>query len=102
MVSQRSVAEHSVQPKNAFLLYISARVTCRNTLSNDSDDRRFVSQTCFHCQFYCVSLCVQLVMYYAKWKKPLEFEFWYILPAYFTTLMNSKSFKNDIFGLHTT
>ena len=33
----------------------------RNTLLNDSDDRRFISQTWFHCQFYCVSLCVQLV-----------------------------------------
>ena len=86
--------------KNAFLLYISARVKRRNTLLNDSDDRCFVSQTCFHCQFYCVSLCVQLVTYYAKQKKPLECEFWHILPAYFTTLMNSKNFKNDIFGFH--
>ena len=50
----------------------------------------------------CVSLCVQLVTYYAKRKKPLECEFWHILPAYFTTLMNSKNFKNDMFGFHTT
>ena len=28
---------------------------------NDSDDQRFVSQTCFHGQCYCASLCVQLV-----------------------------------------
>ena len=96
------MAEHSVQPKNALLLYISARVTCRNTLLNDSDDRHFISQIFFHCQFCCVSLCVQLVTYYAKWKKPLECKFWHILPAYFTTLMNSKNFKNDIFGFHTT
>ena len=33
----------------------------RNTLLNDCDDRHFISQTCFHCQFYCLSLCVQLV-----------------------------------------
>ena len=37
------------------------RVTCRNTLLNDFDNLRFVSQTCFHCQYYCVSLCIQLV-----------------------------------------
>ena len=92
LVSQRSVAEHSVQPINAFLLYIGTRVTRRNILLKDSDDRRFVSQTCFHCQYYCVSLCVQLVTYYAKRKKPLECEFWHILPAYSTTFMNSKNF----------
>ena len=96
------MAEHSVQPKNALLLYNSARVTHRNTLLNDSDDQHFISQICFHCQFYCVSLCVQLVTYYAKRKKPLECKFWHILPAYFTTLMNSKNFKNDIFSFHTT
>ena len=33
----------------------------RNTLLNDFDDRRFVSQTCFYCQYYCISLRVQLV-----------------------------------------
>ena len=27
----------------------------------DSDDWRFVSSTCFHCQCYCVSSCIQLV-----------------------------------------
>ena len=31
-------------------------------------------------------------MYYTKQKKSLECEFW---SAYFTTLMNSKNFKND-------
>ena len=102
MVSQRFVAEHSVQPKNVFLLYSSTGVTRRNTLPNDSDDQRFISQTCFHSQYYCFSLCVQLVMYYSKRKKPLECEFWHILPAYFTTLMNSKNYKNDVFGFHTT
>ena len=99
--SQCFVAEHSVQPKNVFILYISTRITHRNTLLNDSDDWHFVSQTCLHCQSYCFSLCVQLVTYNAKWKKPLECEFWHILPAYFTTLMNFKNFKNDIFGCHT-
>ena len=76
--------------KNVFLLYSSTRVTRRNTLLNDPDDQYFVSQTYFHCQCYYISLCVQLVIYYAKWKKLLECEFWHILPAYFTTLMNYK------------
>ena len=76
-----------------FLPYGSTRVTCRNTLLNDSDDWRFVSQTCFHCQYYCISLCVQLVTQYAKWKKPLECEFWHVLSAYFPTLTNSKILK---------
>ena len=49
--------------------------------------------------YYCISLCVQLVTYCAKQKKPLECKFWHILPAYFTTLMN---FKNDIFDFNTT
>ena len=57
-----TVSECSVQAKNAFLLYGSTRVTCTNTLLNDSDDWHFVSQACFHCQYYCVTLCVQLVM----------------------------------------
>ena len=61
LVSQRFEPELSVQVKNVFLSYGSTRVTCRNTLSNNSDDRRFVSQTCFHCQHYCVSLCIQPV-----------------------------------------
>ena len=59
--SQRFEPEHYFQVKNIFLPYDSAGVTCRNTLLNDSDDRRFVSQTCFHCQYYCVSFCVQPV-----------------------------------------
>ena len=49
LVSQRFKPERSVQIKNVFLAYGSTRITCRNTLLNDSDDRRFVSQTCFHC-----------------------------------------------------
>ena len=61
LVSQRFEPEHSVQVKNSFLPYGSTRVTCRNTLLNDSDDQHFVSQTCFHCQYYHVSLCVQPV-----------------------------------------
>ena len=32
-----------------------------NTLLHDSDDWHFISQAHFHCQCYCVSLCVQLV-----------------------------------------
>ena len=50
------------KPKTLFKLHSSTGVTRRNTLLNDFDDRRFVSQTCFYCQFYCISLCVQLVM----------------------------------------
>ena len=72
---------------------------CRNTLLNDSDDWRFVAQTCFYCQYYCILLCVQLVTYYVKWKKPLECKFWHILPI---TLVNSKNFKNDILSCNTT
>ena len=57
--SQRFKAERSVQVRNVFLLYGGTRVTHRSILLNDSNDRRFISQTCFHCQYYCVSLCVQ-------------------------------------------
>ena len=60
LVSQRLVSEHFVQAKNVFLSYGSTRVMCRNTLLDDSDDWRFISQTCFHCQYYCISFCVQL------------------------------------------
>ena len=102
LVSQHLASECSVQAKNACLSYGSTRVTCRNTLLNNSDDWRFVSHTCFHYQYYCISLCVQLVMQYAKWKKPLECKFWNILSAYFTTLMNSKNFKNGIMRFYTT
>ena len=102
LVSQRFKPEYSVQDKNIFLPCGSTRVTCRNTLLNDSDDWRFVSQGYFHCQYYCVSLCIQPVTQYAKRKKPLECEFWYILSACFTTLTNSKYFKNGIIGLYTT
>ena len=44
-----------LEPKMSFN-YSSTGVTRRNTLLNNSDDRRFVSQTCFDCQCYCVSL----------------------------------------------
>ena len=57
LVSQRLASELSVQAKNVFLLYSSTRVTCRNTLLNDSDNRYFILQTCFQCQYYCV-FCV--------------------------------------------
>ena len=99
LISQRFKPEHSLQAKNLFLLYGSTRVTCRN---NDFDDWHFVSQNCFRCQYHCIPLCVQRVTEYAKQKKPLECEFWHILSAYFTTLMNSESFKNGIMGLYTT
>ena len=95
LVSQCFKPERSVQANNVFLPYGSTRVTCRNTLLNNSDDRHFISQTCFHYQYHCVSLCIQPVTY-AKWKKPLKCKFWHILSAYYTTLTNSKNFKNDI------
>ena len=60
LVSQCFEPEHYVQAKNIFLLYSSTKVTCRNTLLNASDTCRFVSQTCFHCQYHCIPLCVQL------------------------------------------
>ena len=47
--------------KNTFLLYSSTRVTRRNTLLNNSDDQCFVSETWFHCQYHCISLCVQVL-----------------------------------------
>ena len=56
-----SVSARHVQVKNVFSVYGSTRVSCRNTLLNNFDDLRFVSQTYFHCQYYCVSLCVQPV-----------------------------------------
>ena len=61
LVSQRFEPEHSVQAKNVLLPYGSTRVTCKSMLLNDSDYWRFVSQTCFHCQYSCISLCVQPV-----------------------------------------
>ena len=59
-ISQSLVSECSCQAKNVFLLYGSTRVTCP---VNDSDNQHyfFISQTCFHCQYCCISLCVQLV-----------------------------------------
>ena len=43
LVSQCLASEHLVQAKNIFLPCGSTRVTCRNTLLNDSNDRHFVS-----------------------------------------------------------
>ena len=65
MLSQPALGIRALcsQAKNVFLPHDSTRVTCKNTLLNDSDDRCFVSQTCFHCQYYCDSLCVQFVTY---------------------------------------
>ena len=48
-----SCASALYSSKNVFLVYISTRVTRRKRLLNSSDDQRFVSQTCFHCQFVC-------------------------------------------------
>ena len=49
--NQRFEPERSVQATNIFLPHGSTRVTCRNTLLNNSDDWHFVSQTCFHCLY---------------------------------------------------
>ena len=57
-----TLVHHSAFLATDTRLCVLTRVTCRNTLLNNSDDQHFVSQTCFHCQYYCVSLCVQLVM----------------------------------------
>ena len=101
LISQRLASEHSVQAHNVFLPYGSTRVTCRNTLLNDFYDRCFVLKTCFHCQYYCIYLCVQLKKKNANQKKLLECEFWHVLSACVTTLTNSNNFKNGIMGLYT-
>ena len=75
--------ERSVQAKNVFLSYGNTRVTFRNSLLNSCDEQRFISQTCFDCQFYCISFCVQLMTYYAKWKKPLECKFWHVFSLFY-------------------
>ena len=41
--------------QNHFLIYGSTRVTCRNTLLNDSDDQRIISQIVF-----TVNTCISL------------------------------------------
>ena len=77
-------------PSLLHLFVYPCRVTCRNALLNDSDGWYCVSLTSFHCQYCCASLCVQLVMYYAKWNKPLE---WIL--AYFASLFYfTKEFNN--------
>ena len=60
LVRQHFEPERSVQAKKIFLPYGSTTVTCRNTLLSYSDDQHFVSQTCFHCQYYHISLCVSI------------------------------------------
>ena len=61
-MSQHSCHSTLFEPKTLInCIVVATGVTCRNTLLNDSDDWRFASQTCFHTQCYCVSLCVQLV-----------------------------------------
>ena len=44
-----------------FIFYLVLSCPAKFILLNDFDDRHFISQTCIHCQFYCISLCVQLV-----------------------------------------
>ena len=48
-------------PKQAFLLGISTRVTCRNALLNHSGGPYLVSQGVSQCKFYGDPLCLQLV-----------------------------------------
>ena len=98
LVSQCFKPVHSVQAKNVFLPYGSTRVTCRNTLMIGVSFHRLaftVNPIAFLCVF-------NLWRNMQKWKKPLECEFWYTLSAYFTILMNSKTFKNGIIGLYIT
>ena len=48
-------------PKQAFLLGISIRVTCRNAAPNHSDGPYLVSPSVSQCKFYGGPLCFQLV-----------------------------------------
>ena len=56
----------------------------------------------FHGLSFTVNTIAFLCVFNAEWEKPLECKFWHILSAYFTTLTNSKNFKNGIMGLYTT
>ena len=101
LVSQRFEPEYSVEAINGFLLYGSTTVTCRNTLLTIL----MMISVSFHKLKFLVTVNtiaflfgVQLVTYYAKWKKPLENKFWHILSTYYTTLMNLKKIKNGIIG----
>ena len=56
-----ALSQSTLFKSNIILLYGSIRVTYRNIVLNGSDDWCFVLQSCFHCQYYCTSLCIQLV-----------------------------------------
>ena len=56
-----------LEPKQVFLLYISTKVTYKNTSLNYSDSWYLISQTCFHCKTCCASLFVPPVMQY-QWR----------------------------------
>ena len=94
LVSQCFKPEHSVQVKNAILLYGNTRITCRrNTLLNDSYYRCFVSQTFFTVNTITF-LCVFNFWYNTRnGRNHWNTTFWHILPAYFTTSTHSKKFK---------
>ena len=49
-------------------------------------------------RFFVCSTCD--VIY--KTEETIKMQIWHILSAYFTTLTNSKNFKNGIMGLYTT
>ena len=71
LVSQCFMPEHSVQIKNIFLLYSITRVTHRNAVLNDSDDRHFVLQTFSLSMVLCFFVCSSCdVSKYWHW--PLE------------------------------
>ena len=53
-----ALSQSTLFKPNIIVLYDSIRV---NTVLNDSDDWCFVLQSCFHCQYYCTSLRIQLV-----------------------------------------
>ena len=72
------------EPKHAFLLHVSTKVTCTNMLLNHSNSWHLILQTCFHCETYCASLSVPPVTQYRKWKKPLQCRFWHILACVYS------------------
>ena len=72
------------EPKHVFLLHISTKVTCTNTPLNYSNSWHLVSQTCFHCKTYCISLSVPPVTQYRKRKKPLQCRLWHILACVYS------------------
>ena len=87
--SQRALFKSKI-----FLLYVRTKVTCKNTLLNNSDDWHFTSQTCSHCQHYCISLCVFNLWCNMQNRRTIRTQ----ILVYFASLFYhfSKNFNNSI------